>query len=123
MVIHSEASHVHSIFRDPTCHRKTQCTAVVHGVYQKGPLVAPKLEERALRQVSVPVKVELGKCEVTMRDVLNLEVGDIVRLDTQAGEELVLCIGDLAKFRCVPGAEGKALAVQITRLISPEEVP
>jgi flagellar motor switch protein FliM len=90
---------------------------------RKGLSRRSQLEQRALKQVSVPIIVELGQCEVAMRDVLNLEVGDIVKLDSQVGEELVLCIGSLPKFRCVPGAEGKSLAVQITRLISPEEVP
>ncbi len=90
---------------------------------RKGPSRRGQLEQNALRQVSVPVRVKLGQCEVTMRDVLDLEVGDIVKLDSQVGDELVLCIGELPKFRCVPGAEGKSLAVQITRLISTEEVP
>jgi len=81
-----------------------------------------QLETKVLEQVAVPVKVELGRCEVTMRDVLNLEVGDIVKLDGHVGDELTLYIGDLPKFRCLPGSERKQLAVQITRLIRPEEV-
>ena len=57
-----------------------------------------------------------------MRVVIGLEVGDIVRLDQQVGDELVLYVGELPKLRCAPGAEGKKLAVQVTSLIGPEEV-
>ncbi len=89
---------------------------------RKGTSRRSQLEGKVLGQVEVPIRVELGECEATMREVLDLEVGDIVKLDSPVGDELTLYIGGIPKFRCVPGAEGKQLAVQITQLIGSEEV-
>lgn len=89
---------------------------------RKGASKRSQLGGKVLERVAVPVRAQLGECEVTMREVLDLEVGDIIRLDRQVGDELTLYVGGMAKFRCAPGAEGKRLAVQITRLIGSEEV-
>lgn len=88
---------------------------------RKGSSRRSQIEEKALERVSIPVRVELGRCMVSMREVLGLEIGDIVRLDHRAGDELVLFVGELPKLFCAPGTEGKKLAVQVTRLIGPEE--
>ena len=61
----------------------------------------------------VPVSVNLGTTELTLRDILNLEAGDIIRLDNRLDQMLEVDIGDSAKFRAKPGMYRNHKAVQI----------
>ncbi|HUU27357.1 MAG TPA: flagellar motor switch protein FliM [archaeon] len=69
--------------------------------------------EYKLRSATVPVKVNLGKTELTLRDVLSLEVGDIVRLDNRLDQLLGVAVGDARKFKAKPGIYRNHKAVQI----------
>lgn len=53
-----------------------------------------KLNPRALSEIPVQVTVELGRAQMSLRDVLELSEGSIVELDRLAGEPLDLKIGD-----------------------------
>lgn len=70
-----------------------------------------------LRHVALPVSVELGKAEMTLRSLLNLAEGDIIKLDTAANDALPVRIGGRPKFGGRPGIIGKNLAVQITHIL------
>ena len=51
---------------------------------------------------------------ITVRDVLALRAGDIIRLDnTRVNDPMALKIGDRDKFLCRPGVVGNKLAVQV----------
>ena len=64
------------------------------------------------------IGAELGGLEITVRDVLNLSKGDIIKLEnTKVGDEMELKIGTMKKFYARPGVVGNHLAVQITRRI------
>lgn len=66
-----------------------------------------------LEAVSIPVSVELGRTRVSMRDILSMEAGDIVRLETKANDPLQVKIGKKIRFEARPGLVGKRLAAQI----------
>ncbi|OGG05310.1 MAG: flagellar motor switch protein FliM [Candidatus Glassbacteria bacterium RIFCSPLOWO2_12_FULL_58_11] len=66
-----------------------------------------------IRRADVPVSVNLGTTELTLRDILNLEPGDIVRLDNRLDQMLEVQIGETAKFRAKPGTYRNHKAVQI----------
>ena len=52
---------------------------------------------------------------MSIRDVLSLRVGDVVRLsDIKIGDPISLSVGNKKKFYCQPGVVGKKMAVQIT---------
>jgi flagellar motor switch protein FliM len=53
-----------------------------------------------------------------VRELADLEVGDVLPLDTAVHGDLVLLVGDEERFRCRPGRVGKHLAVQITGVIA-----
>ena len=73
------------------------------------------LKER-LSSIGVMVVAEIGKMNLHVRDVLALSPGDVIRLtDTRIHDEMVLRIGDRAKFKCKPGVVGSKVAVQITK--------
>ncbi len=72
------------------------------------------LRER-LSTIAVDLIAEIGTMELTVRDVLSLRAGDVVRLpDVQVGDPMNLNIGHRPKFKCKPGVVRNKLAVQIT---------
>ncbi|WP_425060867.1 Flagellar motor switch protein FliM [Sporomusa carbonis] len=74
--------------------------------------------QRKLARTLIPVVVELGCATVTVRELLDLGVGDVLQLETKAESELSVIIGNREKFKCKPGLVGNKNAVQITQVIS-----
>ncbi len=77
--------------------------------------------ESMIRRVDVPVKAVLGKSVITVNDFVNIQVGDIIRLDSKVDDELDVYVGDIRKFSAVPGASKEAYAVRITSVVREEE--
>jgi len=72
------------------------------------------LRER-LATIDVPMAAEIGKMNLTVRDVLALRAGDVIRLtNVRTGDPMVLKVGNRPKFQCRPGRVGNKLAVQIS---------
>jgi flagellar motor switch protein FliM len=72
------------------------------------------LRER-LSSIEVPVVAEIGSMNLTVRDVLALSMGDVIRLsNVRTGDPMDLKVGNKPKFQCRPGVVGNKLAVQIT---------
>lgn len=68
-----------------------------------------------LSTIEIPVIAEIGRLHVTVRDVLNLRLGDIIRLaNVKVEDPMVLNVGNKKKFLCRPGVIGKKMAVQIS---------
>ncbi|MEW6607181.1 MAG: flagellar motor switch protein FliM [bacterium] len=68
---------------------------------------------KTITDVNIPLIVELGKTEVTMRDMLELKEGDVMRLKTKVDEPLVMYANEIPKFKCRPGIIGTRIATQI----------
>ncbi len=83
------------------------------------PVVQENLHKR-LEKVSLPLIVQLGKTRLSMREILNLEVGDVIALDKKMSDPLDVFIGKNLKMRGVSGRRGKRLALRITELIEEE---
>ena len=68
-----------------------------------------------LSSVDMEVVASVGSINLSVRDVLSLTTGDVVRLsNTKVGDPLTLSVGNRKKFFCQPGVVGKKMAVQIT---------
>lgn len=68
-----------------------------------------------LSSILIDVVAQLGSVDVTMRDVIGLEVGDTIKLhNAKTTNDLILKIGNENKFTCRPGVVGKRMAIQIT---------
>lgn len=65
---------------------------------------------------SVPVSLTAlcGATNITVREFLQLQVGDVITLDNLVGEDMVLLVEDRPKFKVQPGVVGNKLAVQVT---------
>ena len=77
--------------------------------------------QKKLERTLVPLMVELGKINVTVGEMLDLTVGDVIRLDSKVNEELPIIIGQHQKFKCKPGSSNNRIAVQITQVVPEEE--
>ncbi|MDR1133068.1 MAG: flagellar motor switch protein FliM [Synergistaceae bacterium] len=76
-----------------------------------------------LQEVSVPLALELGHSVVSLGDVLQIQAGDVVRLDGTAKDDLGLRVGNRVKYRCTPGLSQKNYAARITEVLGDEEFP
>ena len=71
------------------------------------------LQEK-LSTVEMDVVAEIGSINLPIYDVLNLRVGDTIRLsNVKVGDPLTLSVGNKEKFLCQPGVIGKKMAVQV----------
>jgi flagellar motor switch protein FliM len=72
-----------------------------------------------LATVDVNVVAEIGKINIPIREVLSLQIGDVVRLyNTKIGDPYSLNVGSKKKFLCRPGVIGKKIAVQVIKKIA-----
>lgn len=72
-----------------------------------------------LSTVDMDVVAEIGSINLPIRDVLNLRVGDVIRLShVHVGDPFSISIGNQKKFLCQAGVVGKKVAVQILKKIA-----
>ncbi len=77
--------------------------------------------ESLIKRVDVPVKVNMGQSAITITDFINLQVGDIIRLDTNVDSELDVFVGNIKKFKAVPGTDKDRYAARVTQILKEEE--
>lgn len=73
--------------------------------------------ETMIRKVDMPVKAVLGKSKVAVSDIANLQVGDIIRLESRIDSEMEVYVGNIKKFTALPGASKDSYAVRVTSII------
>jgi flagellar motor switch protein FliM len=66
----------------------------------------------------MPVLAEWEACEVNLREIVNLRVGDIIELPSNLFEETRVLLNGTPKFIGKIGLDGGHAAVQITRKIT-----
>ena len=77
--------------------------------------------EVLIRKAQIPIKAVLGNSTISVSDFSMLQVGDIIRLDRKAEEELEVYVGNIKKFTALPGASGDNYAVRVTEVIREEQ--
>lgn len=77
--------------------------------------------ESLIKRIDVPIKAVLGKSQVSVSDFINLQVGDIIRLDTRVDSEMEVFVGNIKKFTALPGSNKDQYAVRVTAVIREEE--
>ena len=76
---------------------------------------------RKLNRTKVPLVVEVGRVQITIREFLTLGFGDVLQLDRKVKDDFPCMIGTNPKFFCRPGTFGKKMAVQITQIVEKGE--
>lgn len=74
-----------------------------------------------LNYAGMPVQVLLGGTDINVKELLELSVGDVIRLDRLASDNLLVCVNGKPKFYARPGTMKKNLAVCITEDVEDEE--
>ena len=76
--------------------------------------------EAAINKAQIPIKALLGKSSISVMDFINLQVGDIIKLDTLVEDELDVYVGNIVKFKALPGSGADKYAVKVTEIIREE---
>lgn len=72
-----------------------------------------------LSDVEIEVRAEVGAVELTIDEVLALEVGDVVRLGVPVEQGVTLFAGDTPTYQVAPGAHRRRLSVQVHDRVGP----
>lgn len=73
-----------------------------------------------VQTMAVQLTVNLGQAQVTVKELLDLAIGDVIRLDARSNEALSVQVGDKLKFRGKPGLLGSRLAIEVTDVFQEE---
>ncbi len=76
--------------------------------------------ETAINKAQIPIRALLGRSSIAVMDFINLQVGDIIRLDSHMDEELDVYVGNIVKFKALPGSGAENYAVKVTEIIREE---
>lgn len=76
--------------------------------------------EMLISKADIPVKALLGRSSISVSDFANIQIGDVIRLDTKVEDELNIYVGNIRKFTALPGSTGDKYAVRITSVIREE---
>ena len=106
---------------EPIMSKLTTTFWVASSISKEGNDAHVGLIQAKLNKTLVPFVVEVGEVQITIREFLTLGFGDVLQLNTKVKDDLPCKVGSNAKFYCRPGTFGKKMAVQITRVVTPEE--
>lgn len=76
--------------------------------------------EALIAKAAIPLKAVLGTSTITVSDFANLQRGDIIKLDSGIEDELTVYVGNIGKFKALPGSAEDNYAVRITSIIREE---
>lgn len=79
------------------------------------------LMRKHMMNVPIGVEVSLGKSIITVEDVLQLEMGDIIQLDMNINEPLGMFVENLEYYKVKPGKIDGKLAVEVLEYIEEED--
>jgi flagellar motor switch protein FliM len=70
-----------------------------------------------LEKVLVPVHIVLGENTITVAELLELDVGDVLVLDRKTDDNIKIIVGNNLKYYGKPGIVNTRLAVQIHEIV------
>jgi flagellar motor switch protein FliM len=88
---------------------------------RKAPQDATEVIKDRLTYTRIPLVVHLGRKEILLRNLMEMKAGDILSLNTKTEDHLKVIVNDKVKFLSRPGNLGKKKAIQITKVLLPEE--
>ncbi len=76
-----------------------------------------KAIEILIQRSEIPIRAILGNSTISVNDFANLQKGDIIKLDSVVDSELDVFVGDIRKFKALPGTSNDNYAVRVTTVI------
>lgn len=77
--------------------------------------------EALINRAKIPIRALLGRSSISVNDFMNIQIGDIIKLDTKVEDELDVYVGNIKKFKALPGATSDSYAVRVTSVIREEQ--
>ncbi len=77
--------------------------------------------EKNIDEASLQLKAVIGKSKITVDEFIDLQVGDVIQLDSFVDMDIEVRVGDLHKFNAKPGIIKNKKAVQITEIVERSE--
>ena len=87
---------------------------------EKDPTMYGEVIENVISKTKVPIKAILGESKVNASDFVNLQIGDIIKIDKKVDQELDVYVGNIKKFNALPGYFEDKYAVRITDVVREE---
>ncbi|MCE5304963.1 MAG: flagellar motor switch protein FliM [Chloroherpetonaceae bacterium] len=78
--------------------------------------------DKQISSTYLNVQAELARTSISVNDFLNLEVGDIIKLDKKVNEEIEISINFRKKLLGRPGSIDGKRAVEITRFLKDDDI-
>ena len=76
--------------------------------------------ENIIDNALIPMKAVLGTSKINVQDFVNLQLGDVIRLDRKVDDELEVYVGNIKKFKALPGYSDNKYAVRVTEILRDE---
>jgi len=70
---------------------------------------------KSVDDVLLPCRAILGRATLTTEEIINLQKGDVIKLDATPNSEVEFWIGNKKTYLGTPGLAGRNLGIQITR--------
>ncbi|MBR6223458.1 MAG: flagellar motor switch protein FliM [Lachnospiraceae bacterium] len=77
--------------------------------------------EAAISKAPIPIKAVLGRSSISVMDFINIQKGDIIKIDKGVESPLDVYVGNIIKFKALPGTSGEKYAVKVSEVIRGEE--
>lgn len=83
-------------------------------------MVYKEFIESAIIKARIPIKVILGHSTISVNEMINMQSGDIIKLDSKIEDELNVYVGNIRKFTALPGSSSDSYAVKISTIVREE---
>lgn len=74
------------------------------------------LLKKRVEQSKVTVAAIMGSTTITVKEFLDLQIGDVIMLDNLVNQEIEISVGQQSKYYGIPGTSKNKLAVKVTRV-------
>ena len=74
-----------------------------------------------LMHTPIPMTAFFEQTPATVSDIVNLQIGDVIKLDHSVDEPLTIKVQHIPKFRATIGTLGQKYAMQIIDILNEEE--
>lgn len=76
--------------------------------------------ETLIARAEIPIKAILGTSSMSVAEFVNLQRGDLIKLNSGIDKELTVYVGNIKKFMALPGSADNNYAVRVTSVIREE---
>lgn len=74
-----------------------------------------------IRTTPIPIKAILSEATITVSELMNLQVGDVIQLDNKLTDPLLMKIGHIPRLEGILGSKGSRYAIRVTGINFEEE--